>query len=232
MTSHIGHSTQAAWKRLDGHDDDESRGQEFREEDIIRRAQQGDGTAFEHLYRSNSRRIFGLCLRMVGNASEAEDLTQEAFLMAFRKIRTFRGESAFTTWLYRLSFNVVLMYLRKKKLRCAVLERALRENEGNSGEENASGAADTSLIGLIDRFHLERAVDQLPATCKMVLVLHDIHGFKHHEIAGMMDLSVGTSKGRLHRARARLRELLRESLNRFPASNEAAGPTSQLQPGY
>ena len=224
-------SAQRAWKRTDGHDGDESQKKKFPEESIIQRAQQGDGTAFECIYRSNSRRIFGLCLRMVGNASEAEDLTQEAFLLVFRKIRTFRGESAFSTWLYRLSINVVLMHLRKKKLRWAPLEKTRELNEKNRSREQEVGGSDSLLAGLIDRFNLERAVDQLPPTCKMVFVLHDIQGYKHQEIAGMMDSTVGTSKGRLHRAHRRLRELLQETMHGFPVGVEASGQTSQYQPG-
>jgi RNA polymerase sigma-70 factor, ECF subfamily len=198
---------------------------------VVWRAQQGDGAAFERIYQLHCPRIFALCLRMVRNPTEAEDLTQEAFLQVFRKIKTFRGESAFSTWFHRLTLNVVLMYLRKKKLCCAPSERTREMNKKNDGQEQEFGGPDAFLTGLIDRFHLERAVDQLPTSCKMVFVLHDIQGYKHQEIAGMMDSSVGTSKGRLHRARARLRELLRESLNGFPAGNETASQTSQYQPG-
>jgi RNA polymerase sigma-70 factor, ECF subfamily len=232
MTAYNYDSAQTAWKRTDGDDGDESQWKEFPEENIIRRAQQGDSAAFERIYELNSPRIFGLCLRMVGNASEAEDLTQEAFLLVFRKIRTFRGESAFSTWLYRLSINVVLMHLRKKKLRWAPLEGIRELDEENRGREKEVGGPDTSLTGLLDRFNLERAVDQLSPTCKMVFVLHDIQGYKHQEIAGMMDSSVGTSKGRLHRARTRLRELLQESLSCLPIGFDASRQNSHCQSSY
>jgi len=232
MTGHNYDSAQTACKRMQNYAGDESQTKVLPEENIVRRAQQGDRDAFERIYRSNCARIFGLCLRMVGNASEAEDLTQEAFLLVFRKIRTFRGESAFSTWLYRLSMNVVLMHLRKKRLRWAPLERTKELNEENCGQEQDFGGPYACLTGLIDRCHLERAVDQLPPACKMVFVLHDIQGYKHQEIARMMESSMGTSKGRLHRARALLRELLRESMHGFPVGNGAHGQASQCQPSY
>jgi len=200
----------------------DSQWSELPETKIIRRAQQGDTGAFERIYQLHCSRIYALCLRMVGNSTEAEDLTQEAFLLIFRKIQTFRGESAFSTWLYRLTLNVVLMQLRKKKLRSTPLETKNLDEEGR-GQERGVGSPDLSLTGLIDRFSLERAVDQLSPACRMVFVLHDIQGYKHHEIAGMMDSSVGTSKGRLHRARVRLREMLQESLPCLPMDCESPG---------
>jgi RNA polymerase sigma-70 factor (ECF subfamily) len=156
-------------------------------------------------------RIYALCLRIVRNPTEAEDLTQEAFLRAFRKIHMFRGESAFSTWLYRLAVNVVLMKLRKKRLPEASLEETTKSNEESTGQSEEVGGLDSRLTWLIDRLNLERAVEQLPSAFKTVFVLHDIQGYEHHEIAEMMDWSVGTSKGKLHRARARLRELLQDS---------------------
>jgi RNA polymerase sigma-70 factor, ECF subfamily len=190
---------------------DESRKSESPEIETIRQAQQGDVAAFEHLYRLHSQRIYALCLRMVGNLTEAEDLTQEAFFKVFRKIKTFRGESAFSTWLHRLAVNVVLMHLRKRKLPGAPLEEMTRRDEENTGPAKEAGSPDLTLTGLVDRVNLERAVEQLPSAHKIVFVLHDVHGYKHYEIAEMMDLTVGTSKGRLHKAHTRLRELLIES---------------------
>jgi RNA polymerase sigma-70 factor (ECF subfamily) len=178
------------------------------ESEAIRRAQRGDGRGFERLYHLHKRRVHAICLRMVANPSEAEDLTQEAFLQVFRKISTFQWKSAFSTWLHRLAFNVVLMELRQKKFREVPLdENAEPQNDSASpGKETAS--VDASLTGLIDRVHLERAVRKLPASHKMVFVLHDVQGYKHQEIARMMDCSVQTSKVQLHRARMRLRKLL------------------------
>jgi RNA polymerase sigma-70 factor, ECF subfamily len=123
--------------------------------EAIRRAQQGDAAAFEHIYRLHSRRVYALCLRMVGNTTEAEDLTQEAFLLFFRKIQTFRGESAFSTWLHRLAVNVVLMRLRKKTLAETSLEETTEPDEESGGARQELGGPDLLLAGSIDRVNLE-----------------------------------------------------------------------------
>jgi len=188
---------------------------------IIRRAQRGDAAAFESIYRMYSRRVYSLCLHMIGNPAEAEDLSQEAFLRVFRKIQTFRGESAFSTWLHRLATNVVLMHLRKKKFTAISLDETPRSNEEGAPVGNEVGGPDVMLAGLIDRVNLKRAVEQLPTAHKMVFVLHDVHGYKHEEIAEIMDSTVGTSKGRLHRARLRLRDLLRELVGSIPPVSRA-----------
>lgn len=202
---------------------------ELSEADAIRLAQQGDAAAFERIYRLHSRRVFALCLRMVGNAAEAEDLTQEAFLQLFRKIHTFRGESAFSTWLHRLSVNVVLMKLRKKSIPETSLEEVTEPDEESGGPRKDFGGPDLLLTGSIDRLHLQRAIDELPPGYKTVFVLHDIQGYEHNEIAEIMDCSIGNSKSQLHKARMRLRELLQETLRqqarqkREAARTEAAG---------
>src|SRR6202047_404807 len=181
------------------------------EAEAIRLAQQGDAGAFERIYRLHSRRVYALCLRMVGNTAEAEDLTQDAFLQLFRKIATFRGESAFSTWLHRLAVNVVLMKLRKKTLSETSLEETNDPEDESSGPRREIGAPDLLLTGSIDRVHLQRAVEQLPPGYKAVFVLHDIQGYEHNEIAEIMDCSIGNSKSQLHKARMRLRELLHEA---------------------
>ena len=183
---------------------------EITETEIIHRAQRRDASAFEWLYKAHSRRVYALCLRMLGNASEAEDLTQEAFLQLFRKIHTFRGESAFSTWLHRIAANLVLMRLRRKMPREVSLEGSMEFREENGQTSKEAGQADLSLTGSIDRVCLENAIEQLPAGYRMAIELHDIQGYKHTEIAKMMECSVGTSKAQLHRARKKLRELLRE----------------------
>ena len=182
---------------------------EIPESESIRLAQQGDAAAFERLYRLHSRRVYALCLRMVGNTAEAEDLTQEAFLQLFRKISTFRGESAFSTWLHRLAVNVVLMRLRKKSGTEASLEEITEPDEEGSARRDF-GTPDLRLSGSIDRVNLQRAVEQLPPGYKAIFVLHDVQGYEHNEIAGIMGCSVGNSKSQLHKARTRLRELLQE----------------------
>ena len=183
---------------------------ELGEAEAIRRAQQGDAEAFERIYRLHNRRVYALCLRMVGNTAEAEDLTQEAFLQLFRKIATFRGESAFSTWLHRLAVNVVLMRLRKKTLAATSLEEVTDPDEDVGGPRKDIGGPDLRLSGSVDRVNLERAVEQLPPGYRSVFVLHDVQGYEHNEIAAIMNCSIGNSKSQLHKARMRLRELLQE----------------------
>ncbi len=182
------------------------------EADAIRLAQQGDTAAFERIYRLHNRRVYALCLRMVGNTAEAEDLTQEAFLQLFRKIHTFRGDSAFSTWLHRLSVNVVLMKLRKKTLPETSLEETTEPDEETGGPRKDVGGPDLLLTGSLDRVNLQRAIDQLPPGYRAAFVLHDIQGYEHNEIAKIMGCSIGNSKSQLHKARMRLRELLQETL--------------------
>ena len=182
------------------------------EAEAIRRAQAGDSTAFEFLYQLHSRRVYALCLRMVGNPADAEDVVQEAFLQLFRKIGTFRGESAFSTWLHRMTVNVVLMRLRKKSLPTDSLEETLEPDAENTGPKRDVGAPDLRLSGAVDRVNLERSIEKLPPGYRTVFVLHDVQGYEHNEIAGIMGCSVGNSKSQLHKARTRLRELLQEEM--------------------
>ena len=178
------------------------------EADLLARVRDGDHLAFAQIYSLHKRRIYSLCLRMVGNVAEAEDLTQEAFLQLHRKIATFRGDSAFSTWLHRLTINVVLMYLRKKGLSLLSMDEAMEPApQGTPGR--SFGAPDLTLTGSIDRMALERAVKDLPAGYRLVFVLHDIEGYGHPEIASMLDCSIGNSKSQLHKARLKLRDALR-----------------------
>jgi RNA polymerase sigma-70 factor, ECF subfamily len=177
---------------------------------VIQRAREGDQTAFEYLYRLHSRRVYAVCLRMVADPTEAEDLTQEAFLLLFRKIHTFRGESAFSTWLHRLAVNLVLMHLRKKSPPIVSIEATPDPDDDTSSPNIDMGAPDLSLEGSIDRINLERCIGQLPAGYRTMFVLHDVQGYEHREIAEMLGRSVGDSKSQLHKARTRLRELLHE----------------------
>jgi RNA polymerase sigma-70 factor (ECF subfamily) len=175
------------------------------ETEAIRRAQTGDAAAFERIFRCYSRRIYSLCLRMVRNTNEAEDLTQEAFLQLFRKIHTFRGESTFSTWLHRVSVNVVLMRLRKKNLVEIPLENA---NEEEDIPRKQIGAPDPVLAGTIDRMNLDRAIGELAPGYRKTFMLHDVEGYEHHEIAEILGCSIGNSKSQLHKARMQLRDLL------------------------
>jgi RNA polymerase sigma-70 factor, ECF subfamily len=178
------------------------------EADLIERAKLGDAAAFQGLYDKHKRRIYSLCLRMTANTAEAEDLAQEAFLQLFRKIATFRGESAFSTWLHRLSVNVVLMHLRKKSLPVVSLEETTQGTEEDSPKRDF-GADDIALAGSIDRMQLQRAVDNLPPGYRTIFVLHDIEGYEHNEIAKIAGCSIGNSKSQLHKARMKLRDLLK-----------------------
>jgi len=184
----------------------------------IARAQQGDEAAFEALFSTHKRRVYSLCLRMTGDTAEAEDLTQEAFLQLFRKISTFRGESAFTTWLHRLVVNVVLMHLRKKGLQQISLDEV--DSSQEEPVKRDYGDDDRRLIGSIDRLSLDRAIAALPHGYRTVFVLHDVEGYEHNEIAQIMNCSTGNSKSQLHKARLKLREHLR--LDRRKRSGEAA----------
>jgi len=179
------------------------------EAEAIERAKQGDQEAFERLYHLHKRRVYSLCLRMTANTAEAEDLTQEAFLQLYRKIGTFRGESAFSTWLHRMAVNVVLMRLRKKGLPVMPLDDMPETDEETPKKE--LGAQDALLAGSIDRLQLTRAIDDLPPGYRTIFVLHDVEGYEHNEIAEMVGCSIGNSKSQLHKARMKLRELLKTS---------------------
>lgn len=165
----------------------------------------GDMGAFEQLYERHNRRVYSVCLRMTQNAAEAEDLAQEVFIQLFRKIGSFRGESAFTTWLHRLTVNQVLMHFRKRSVK---LERTTEE--GDTPVQIVRGTENPDKMPVLDRISLERALKQLPPGYRSVFVLHDIEGHDHAEIAKMIGVAVGTSKSQLHKARMKLRRLLRK----------------------
>jgi RNA polymerase sigma-70 factor (ECF subfamily) len=184
-----------------------SKANKLTESEAIERAKQGDAEAFEILYNLHKRRVYSLCLRMTANTAAAEDLTQEAFLQLFRKIGTFRGESAFSTWLHRMAVNVVLMQLRKKGLSVVPLDDTVESEEETPRKE--LGATDAKLAGSVDRLQLQRAIDALPPGYKSIFVLHDVEGYEHNEIAEMVGCSIGNSKSQLHKARLKLRELIK-----------------------
>jgi len=196
-------------------------------DEVIWRAQQGDAAAFEQIYRTHSRRVYVLCLRMVSNPTQAEDLMQDVFVQVFRKIDTFRGESAFSTWLHRIAVNIVLMNFRKKSLVDASVDALAHPEEETSEPPKEFGAPDERLAGAIDRIVLQAAINQLPPGYKAIFILHDVHGYGHHEIAGMVGCSIGNSKSQLHKARVRLRKLLqnpnaKRSRRRLKSTNFSA----------
>jgi RNA polymerase sigma-70 factor, ECF subfamily len=180
--------------------------------ETVRLAQQGDPAALEAIYKQQSRRVYGLCLRMLGDPTEAEDLAQEAFLQLFRKIHTFRGESAFSSWLHRLTANVVLMSFRRKRAVTTSLDEMTRIDDENEVPRHEVGTVDLRLTGVFDRINLIKAIEQLPEGYKTMFILHDVHGYEHNEIAEMFGCSIGNSKSQLHKARKRLRELLHRAM--------------------
>ncbi len=172
---------------------------------LARAAGQGDMGAFEQLYERHNRRVYSLCLRMTQNVAEAEDLAQEAFIQLFRKIGSFRGDSAFTTWLHRLTVNQVLMHFRKSSVK---LERTTEE--GETPVQIVRGTENPNRMPVLDRISLDRALKQLPPGYRSVFVLHDVEGYEHEEIAKILGVAVGTSKSQLHKARMKLRRLLKK----------------------
>ena len=160
---------------------------------------------FEELYRRHFRRVYALCMRMMGNPVEAEDMTQEVFLQLFNKIGMFRGESAFTTWLHRMTVNQVLMHFRKKSTRSELIT-----DEGETPVQIVRGTENPGSMSAVDRIALEKALQQLPMGYRTVFVLHDIEGYEHYEVAEMLGIAEGTSKSQLHKARLKLRQLIRQ----------------------
>jgi RNA polymerase sigma-70 factor (ECF subfamily) len=175
------------------------------DKELAQKAGAGDAEAFEQLYRRHFRRVYALCLRMLGDPTLAEDLTQETFVNLFNKIGSFRGESAFTTWLHRMTVNQVLMFFRKASTR-----QELTTDEGETPVQIVRGTEDPNAMPVVDRIALQRAIRQLPPGYRTVFVLHDVEGYDHDEIARILEVSEGTSKSQLHKARLKLRTLLRQ----------------------
>src|SRR5436190_13704828 len=167
-------------------------------------AMAGDAmSGFEDLYHKHYRRVYSICLRMTGNIAEAEDLTQEVFIQLHRKVGSFRGESAFTTWLHRLTVNQVLMHFRRRGVR---MEQTT--DDGESPQQVVLGTENPGQMPVVDRIALDKAVSQLPPGYRAVFVLHDVEGHEHEEVSRLLGCSVGTSKSQLHKARMKLRQLL------------------------
>ncbi len=170
--------------------------------DLVRAAQRGDTAAFEQLYRDNIGRVYALCLRMTADPGRAEELSQDAFLRAWSKLSSYRGDAAFSTWLHRLAVNVVLADRRSQGKRWAKL--VMTDDMAPFGNGESSSAAEGSALEM----DLEQAIASLPDGARTVFVLHAIEGYQHDEIAEMTGTAVGTSKAQLHRARRLLREVL------------------------
>lgn len=171
--------------------------------DLCRMAAEGSLPAFELIYQRYHRRTYSLCLRMTASQTEAEDLTQEVFIQLFRKIGSFRGDSAFSTWLHRLTVNQVLMHFRRRSVK-----NEKTSEDGEMPEQTVVGSTNPNKMQVVDRIALKKAISELPKGYKSVFVLHDIEGFEHEEVARRLGISVGTSKSQLHKARLKLRGLL------------------------
>ena len=170
---------------------------------LIERCRQGDLAAFESIYRAHAGRLYSVAVRMLGNAADAEDVLQEVFLAAHRKLDRFRGDSALGTWLYRLATNLCLDHLRS---------RAVKSGQVTGTLDDEPGLADTGSRRLaertVDRMDLERALTQLPEGCRTAFVLHEVEGLEHREVADILGIAEGTSKSQVHKARLRLRSIL------------------------
>ncbi len=194
---------------------------------LIERAQRGDEAAFAEIFQRYRRRVYSLCLRMTRVPADAEDLTQDVFLLLFRKISSFRGESAFTTWLHRMVANVAFMHLRKKSRSQVSLDDPGRLPEEPVRRE--VGDPDLRLEGCVDRITLERAIAKLPPGYRSVYALYELQGYGHHEIAEIMNWSVGNSKSQLHKARRKLREWIR-SCRPLPSTTARAKSRIECRP--
>lgn len=170
--------------------------------ELVGRIRSGDGAAFEAMYRQHATRLYNLASRMSGAQGDADDLLQDIFLLAYRKIGSFRGESSLGTWLYRLAMNHCLDVLRNKQTRMG------QQTDSMDEPEAMPVASPVPVLGAVSRIDLERAIDSLPAACRAAFLLHDVEGFGHQEVGAMLGISEGTSKSQVHKARMRIRSYL------------------------
>ncbi|MGE0041223.1 MAG: RNA polymerase sigma factor [Vicinamibacterales bacterium] len=175
---------------------------------LVARIRGGDGGAFEELYQQHASRLYNLAYRMAGGAQDADDLLQDIFLLAYRKIGGFRGESSLGTWLYRLAMNHCLDVLRSRQARMGQQTDSL---DADGAPPVASPG--TPALGAVNRLDLERGVSQLPPACRAAFLLHDVEGFGHQEVGAILGISEGTSKSQVHKARLRLRAFLTQGLS-------------------
>lgn len=173
--------------------------------ELTQASSKGDMVAFEEVYNRYHRRVYAICLRMMKSTSGAEDLTQDVFIQLHRKIGSFRGDSAFTTWLHRLTVNQVLMHFRKRTVK---FEKTTEE--GETPVQIVRGSEKPGKMPVVDKIAIQNAIKQLPNGYRNVFLLHDVEGFEHEEVARILGCSVGTSKSQLHKARLKLRKLLKK----------------------
>jgi RNA polymerase sigma-70 factor, ECF subfamily len=204
-----------------------TKGRDDSQINLVKRAQAGDEQAFAALFQQHKNRVYSVCLLMTKDVAEAEDLTQEAFLQVFRTVGSFRGDAAFSTWLYRVAVNTVLMKLRRRKSPPTVSLDEPVHSESPSLHRDF-GKADPELSGVVDRIALRRALQELPEGCRKIFALHEVEGYQHHEIAQLLECSIGNSKSQLHKAKLKMRALLfpktkirrRNSKNAIPRESE------------
>lgn len=177
---------------------------------LVARAQAGDHDAFSQLYWKHKKRVFAICMRMVHNFEQAEDLTQETFLQLHRKVTSFRGDSLFTTWLHRMTVNIVLMRLRRGALPVVSLDQMMIDFTSEEEIRRDFGTCDLTQAGVVDRLAIDRALAAVSPGYRKIYVLHDVHGLQHREIASLQGCSIGNSKSQLHKARLALRRALSE----------------------
>jgi len=197
------------------------------ERSVVQRAQRGDEQAFATLFRLYKKRVYSVCLLMTKDFAEAEDLTQEAFLQVFRSLGSFRGDAAFSTWLYRVAVNTVLMKLRRKSPPAFSLDEPVSPESPSLQRD--LGKNDQALTGAIDRIALRRAIQELPEGCRTIFALHEVEGYRHQEIAQLVGCSIGNSKSQLHKAKLKMRNLLfpkKKILRRREANHGSENPAT------
>ena len=196
------------------------------ERSLVQRAQRGDEQAFATLFQLHKKRVYSVCLQMTKDVADAEDLTQEAFMQVFRSVNSFRGDSAFSTWLYRVAVNTVLMKLRRRKSP-PVLSLDEPVSSDSPSLKREVGKQDPSLSGVIDRIALRRALEELPGGCRQIFDLHEVEGYQHHEIDELLQCSIGNSKSQLHKAKLKMRDLLLPA-RRVPRTHKASDQAENM----
>lgn len=198
---------------------------------LIKRAQLGDSDAFATLFHTHKMRIYSLCFRMTNNATEAEDLAQDAFLQVFCKLASFRGDSALSTWLHRIAVNTVLMHFRRKAPCAVSLDQPYSSRQDAKPARREYGTRDGRLETSVTRVALNRAISELPESCRAIFLLHEVEGYQHREIAELLGCSVGNSKSRLHKAKLQIRDFLVSTPQTLPSSkSQPAGAAEQWNP--
>lgn len=189
---------------------------------MVKSAQLGNVEAMSWLYDKYRRRIYNLCLRMLRDQADAEDLTQDVFVQLFRKIGTFRGESAFSTWLHRLAVNMVLMNIRSRNAKRYPIIPLESSNDEDDSLYEELGREDEGLRSSLDRMTINDALESLPPGYRVVFLLHDVHGYEHQEIAEILSCSVGNCKSQLHKARLKMRRLIENQAPETPRYDRVA----------